>query len=275
MKLGVLVKQVPATHHVKIDEATGTMVRDAMESELNPLDTYAVEEAVRIKENLRKADNSPEITVLSMGPPQAVEAIREAISMGCDKGYLLSDRRFAGADTWATAHTLTLAIRHLGGFDLILAGERATDGETGQVGPSIAAQLGIPVLTYVKKIEKLNSRTVQVHRSVEGGTEVLESSLPALITVVKEINEPRIPNFKGKMRARKTEIPTLSAADLNADPKETGLTGSPTRVVKVFSPKLSRTCEIIDGTDPSKAAESLIGFLVGKGFLQETLHEAT
>jgi len=149
MRIAVLVKQVPATDKVKMDEKTGTMVRSAMESELNPLDLYAVEEAVRLKERIE----GTEITVISMGPPAASDAIREAIAMGCDKGILLSDKAFAGADTWATALTLSTAIKKVGDFDLIFAGERATDGETGQVGPSVAAQLNMPALTYVSKLK--------------------------------------------------------------------------------------------------------------------------
>lgn len=258
MRLAVLVKQVPATDNVKIDENTGTMVREGVESELNPLDLYAVEEAVRIKERLGE---DTELTVISMGPTSAVEAIKEAIAMGCDRGYLLCDRRFAGADTLATAYALSAALRKLGPFDLILAGLRATDGETGQVGPSVAAQLGVPVLTYVSKIEDLASGSIRVERTVEGGVEIVECGLPAVVTVVKAINEPRVPSFKGKMKAKRAEIPLLTPDDIDADPGRLGLFGSPTRVVKVFRPKLARQCTMVTATDPAQAAERIFQFL--------------
>src|SRR5450756_107873 len=226
MRIVVLVKQVPSTDKVKMDVETGIMVRSATEAELNPLDTYAVEEAVRVKEKTE----GTEITVISMGPPMATYAIREAIAMGCDKGVLLSDKAFAGADTWATASTLSSALKKLGEVDLIFAGERATDGETGQVGPSVAAQLDMPALTYVSKIREIGDGKIVVERAIEGGHEVVESSLPVLLSVVKEINEPRMPNLTGKIRARKTEVAVMTAKDIGLDPLRTGLAGSPTRL---------------------------------------------
>ena len=258
MKIAVLVKQVPATDKVKIDEKTGTMVRSAMEAELNPLDMYAVEEAVRTKE---KVGEGVEISVISMGPPMAVDAIKDAISMGCDKGYLVSDRMFAGADTLATAYTLSAALKKLGPFDIVFTGERATDGETGQVGPSVAAQLGMVALTYVSSIKELDGSKIVVERAVEGGHEVVETSLPVLLSVVKEINEPRVPNFAGKMRAKKTEIPTLTAKDIPVEPDKIGLKGSPTRVVKIFYPTISRSGKIVHAKDPEAAVDELVRFL--------------
>jgi len=262
MRIVVLVKQVPSTDKVKMDEKTGTMVRSAMEAELNPLDLYAVEEAVRIKEKTE----GTEIIVMSMGPPSATYAIREAIAMGCDKGVLLSDSAFAGADTWATASTLSSGVKKLGEFDLLLSGERATDGETGQVGPSVAAQLDMPALTYVSKIREIGDSKIVVERAIEGGHEVVESSLPALLSVVKEINEPRMPNLTGKIRARKTEVIVMTAKEIGLDPSRTGLTGSPTRVVKIFYPSISRNGLIVDGKDPEKAVEQLLQFLNDKSF---------
>ena len=195
MKIVVLVKQVPATDKVKMDEETGTMIREGVEAELNPLDLYAVEEAVRIKENL---GDDVEISVISMGPRVAVEAVKNAIAMGCNKGYLLSDRKFAGADTLSTAYSLSIGIKKIvDEFDLILCGERATDGETGQVGPGIGAHLGLPVLTYVSKIEEVGGGKIVAHRAIEGGYEVVEAAMPVLVSVVKEINEPSIPTLKG------------------------------------------------------------------------------
>ncbi len=165
----VLIKQVPATDKVKMDEETGTMIRDGIESEINPLDLYAIEEAVRIKE---RVGTGVEISVISMGPKKAEEAIRSAIALGCDQGYLLSDRKFAGSDTWVTAYTLSQGIiKIIGSFDMILCGERATDGETGQVGPEVGAYLDLPVLTYVSKIEEIGPEKIVAHRAIEGGHE--------------------------------------------------------------------------------------------------------
>ena len=260
MKIVVLIKQVPATDKVKMDDETGTMIRDGVEAELNPLDLYAVEEAVRIKENL---GNDVEISVISMGPRSAVEAIKNAIAMGCDKGYLLSDRKFAGADTWSTGYALSVAIEKiLTEFDLILCGERATDGETGQVGPGVGAHLCIPVLTYVSKIAEITKEKIIAHRAIEGGYEVVEAPTPVLVSVVKEINEPSIPTLKGKIKAKKTEIPILTAEDIGVDENRLGLKGSPTRVVKTFHPQVTRKGEIISAAkDLDGSVNSLIDYL--------------
>lgn len=263
MKIAVLVKEVPATDKVKMDEKTGTMIRSEMESELNPLDMYAIEEAVRVKEKI----GNTHVIAISMGPPQAINSIREAISMGCDYGYLMSDKYFAGADTLATAYTLSAAIRKLGKFDLIFSGERATDGETGQVGPSVATQLGMPVVTYVSKVEKISDGIVRVCRSVEGGKETVEVELPALLSVVKEINEPRIPNLSGKIASKSKEIPLLTAKDIKVSSDKVGLSGSPTRVVKVFYPKLSRDGKILKVKNVESAVNELIKFMKERGVI--------
>jgi len=238
----VMVKQVPATENVRLDAQTGTMIRAGLETVINPLDLYAVEEAVRLKE---AADSDLRVDVLSMGPPQASEAVREAIAMGCDHGFLLCGQEFAGADTWATAYALARGIATLGVFDLILCGERATDGETGQVGPMVGTFLDLPVLTYVSRIEQIEGRALVAHRAVEGGCEVVRTSLPALLSVVKEINEPRLPTLAGKKRARRADVAVLGAREIGADQQCLGLTGSPTRVVKVFYPTLTRTGRIV------------------------------
>ncbi len=235
----VLVKQVPATENVKLDE-TGTMVRTGVDAVLNPLDLYAVEEAVRVKEEAR---DGLQVSVLSMGPPQAADAVREALAMGCDDGFLITGREFAGSDTWATAYALSCAIRTLGGADLVLCGERATDGETGQVGPMVGAFLDLSILTYVSRIEGIEDDRLVAHRAVEGGHEVMQTRLPALLSVVKEINEPRLPTLSGKMRARRATVKVLGATDIGADTRNLGLLGSPTRVVKVFYPTLTRAGE--------------------------------
>lgn len=266
MKIVVLVKQVPATDKVKMDEETGTMIRDGVESEVNPLDLYAVEEAVRIKERLGDA---VEISILSMGPKKAAEAIRSAIALGCDRGFLLSDKKFAGSDTWSTAHALSAGIRQTAGdFDIILCGERATDGETGQVGPQVGTYLDVPVLTYVSRIEEIDDQKLVVHRAVEGGHEVVEAPLPALISVVKEINNPRMPNFKGKMAAKKAEIPVLTAEEVQADDDRIGLKGSPTRVVRIFRPQVARKGNIVPAAGNLEGAvDGLVNFLEEKNLI--------
>jgi electron transfer flavoprotein beta subunit len=181
-----------------------------------------------------------------MGPRDAIEAVKNAIAMGCDKGYLLSDRKFAGADTWATGYALAIAIKKiLPEFDLILCGERATDGETGQVGPGVGAHLDFPVLSYVSKIEQVGEGKIIAHRAIEGGYEIVEAPMPALVSVIKEINEPRIPTLKGKIKAKTTEIPILGAEDIGIDESGVGLKGSLTRVVKTFHPAVARKAEIV------------------------------
>jgi len=260
MKILVLVKQVPATENVKMDEETGTMVRTAMEAVINPLDLYAVEEAVRIKE---ENEEDVQVSVLSMGPPMAADAVREAIAMGCDDGFLISGKEFAGADTWATAYTLAKGITALGEFDIVLCGERATDGETGQVGPMVGTFLDFPVLTYVSAIECINDGEIVVRRAIEGGDELVQANMPVLVSVVKEINEPRLPTLAGKIRARLAEVPVFGAADIKAEGKKLGLRGSPTRVVKIFYPTITRTGEIVSTETISVEAcvERLVDFL--------------
>ena len=229
----VCIKQVPDTTEVKIDPERGTLIREGVPSIVNPFDTYAIEEALLLKEKF-----GGKVTVVSMGPPQAAEALKEAVAMGADEAILLSDRAFAGADTWATAYTLYSAIKKIGDFDVILCGRQAIDGDTGQVGPGIATQLGINQLTYVCKIQDIDfeKKAIRVERLVEEGREVVNSALPCLLTVVKDINQPRYPTFRGIRTARKMEIPTWTAADLPVETGLLGLDGSPTKVVKIFTP---------------------------------------
>ena len=230
----VCVKQVPDTSDVKINRETNTLVREGVESIINPFDTYAIEEAIRLKEA-----HGGKVTVISMGPPQAMEALKEAVAMGCDEALLLSDRAFAGADTWATAYTLAKAIERVGDADIIFCGKQAIDGDTGQVGPGIARQLGITQLTYVFKIRMIDieSQVLEVERLLEEGREIVSSPLPAVVTVVKDINQPRYPTFKGLRRATRMQIPTWSADDIEGiDGKRIGLAGSPTQVVRIFTP---------------------------------------
>ncbi len=258
MKLIVPVKQVPETGNVKMDPETGTMIRDGVESIVNPLDLYAIECALQLKE-----EHGGEATVLSMGPPKAEKAIREALSMGCDEGVLLSDRAFAGADTWSTAYVLAEAVKTLGDYDLIVAGIRATDGDTGQVGPEMAAMLNLPIATFVSKVVEVTDTSITVERLIEGGYETARLPLPCLITVVNEISSPRLPTLRGKQIARKKDIPLKGKADLEVKDEYLGLKGSPTRVVKIMSPKMSREGTLIDTRQISveDAVSQLVDFL--------------
>ena len=231
MKILVCIKQVPDTKDVKLDPETNTMAREGVESIMNPFDRYALEEAVCVKEELGGT-----VTALSMGPPQAEAVLKEAITCGADDGVLVSDRAFAGADTWATSYTLGKAARSLGDFDLILCGKQAIDGDTAQVGPGLACRLQIPYVTCVQKVRSITDDLLLVERMMDDGFDVVQLPLPALLTVVKDINEPRVPSLKGKMKAKKAEIKMLTAADIQAEEECIGLAGSPTQVVNVFTP---------------------------------------
>lgn len=255
MNIVVCIKQVPGTTEVKINEKTNTLIREGVESIINPFDMYAIEEGIRIKERL-----GGKLTIMSMGPPQAKEAIKEAMAMGADEGIILSDRQFAGADTWATSYTLAVGIRKLGHIDIILCGKQAIDGDTAQVGPGVAEFLDIPFVAYVRKIEEIKDGYIRVERLMEEGYEIIEMPLPALITVVKEINEPRLPSLKGMMRAKKCEVITWEANDLNVEKNKIGLAGSPTQVVKIFTPPPRPGGEMILGK-PEEQAEKLVSNL--------------
>ena len=255
MNIIVCIKQVPNTTDVKIDPVTNTLIREGVESVINPFDAYAIEEAVRLKERF-----TGKVTVITMGPPQADKALREAISLGCDEAVLVSDRKFAGSDTWATSYTLSCAIKKAGQFDIILCGKQASDGDTAQVGPGISTHLDIPQVTYVKKIEDIKDNKARVERMMEEGYDIVETPLPCLFTVVKEINTPRLPSLKGMMRAKSAKIALWSAADIKADPKNIGLDGSPTRVVKIFTPPARKGGEMLKG-DTADIAKEVVELL--------------
>ncbi|MBI3945974.1 MAG: electron transfer flavoprotein subunit beta/FixA family protein [Armatimonadetes bacterium] len=235
MKICVCIKQVPATTEVKFDPATNTLIREGVDSQINPFDLYALEEAVRVKERLQKEGQEATVTVVCMGPPQAEAALREAISLGGDDAILLSDRAFRGADTWATSFALAQALLKLQP-EVVFCGMQAIDGDTGQVGPGIATHMDYAQAPYVAEIEGLERRKILVKRLLENGYERCSVRLPVVLTVVKEINEPRTPSLRGKMNAKKAKIPVWTAADLGAPEEKLGLQGSPTQVVKVFSP---------------------------------------
>jgi len=250
MNIIVCIKQVPNTTDVRIDPLTNTLIREGVESVINPFDAYAIEEAVRLKERL-----GGKVTALTMGPPQAENALKEAISLGCDEAVLVSDRKFAGSDTWATSYTLSAAIKKLGAFDVIICGKQASDGDTAQVGPGISAHLNIPQVTYVKKIEQISAASAKVERMTEEGYDIVETPLPCLFTVVKEINTPRLPSMRGMMKAKSVKVTKWTADDIEADPRLLGLDGSPTRVVKIFTPAPRKGGEILNGDTADIARE--------------------
>ncbi|MFH1504305.1 MAG: electron transfer flavoprotein subunit beta/FixA family protein [Candidatus Omnitrophota bacterium] len=255
MRIIVCIKQVPDTIEVKINPENNTLIREGVASIINPFDMYAIEEAVRLKDRF-----SAKTTVITMGPPQAESALREALSLGIDSAILLSDRVFAGSDTWATSLILAKAIEKIGDCDLVLCGKQASDGDTAQVGPGIAAHLDLPQATYVRKIDTVHLDTLPkmmvVERLLEDGYELIELQMPCLITVVKEINEPRLSSLRGKMAAKKAEITIWGNKDLNINEKLIGLTGSPTQVVKIFTPPQKSGGKILEG-EPQEIVEEL------------------
>ena len=243
MNIIVLVKQVPDASEVKINRETNTLIRDGVPSIINPYDMFAIEEALRLREQ-----HGGKVTAVTMGPPQAAEALKEAVSLGVDDVVLLSDRAFAGADTWATSYALSQGIKKIGTYDLVIAGKQAIDGDTAQVGPETADMLGIPFVAYIRKIERVDAGSMTVERLMDEGYDVVETKLPAVITVVKEINQPRVPSLKGKMKAKSLKVTTWNAADIGADPERCGLKGSPTKVVRIFPPVPRGQREILTGT---------------------------
>ena len=252
MNIIVCIKQVPETTEVRINPETNTLIREGVKSIINPFDMYAIEESIRLKEKF-----GGKVTALTMGPPQADAALKEAISLGVDEGVLVCDRAFAGSDTWATSYTLAGAIKKLGPFDLILCGKQASDGDTAQVGPGISTHLDIPQVTYVKKIEEVKGNLMRVERMMEEGYEIIETPLPALLTVVKEINEPRLPSLRGMMRAKQAKITVLTQKELNLDSQSIGLCGSPTQVVKIFTPPQRTGGQILTG-ETAEIASKLV-----------------
>ena len=255
MKIIVCVKQVPDTDEIRIDPKTGNMIREGVPSILNPDDKHAVAAAAALKE-----EHGGRVTVITMGPAQAEDTLRECLAMGADEAILLSDKAFSGADTWATSHALGTAIRKLGGYDLILCGRQAMDGNTAQVGPQIAEFLGLPQITYTRKVQ-INGNTLRAERALEDGYEVLETEMPALLTVVKDMNTPPLPPIDDILDAyRDGEIAVWTAADLDVERENIGLKGSPTRIRKAYSPELKRgKVEMLDGT-----AEAAVQALAAK-----------
>lgn len=255
MKILLPIKQVPDVRAVKMDEKTGTVIREGVESIINPLDLYAIELAVRLKE-----EYGASVTAITMGPPKAADALREAVAMGCDDCVLISDKAFAGSDTWATSYVLSEAIKKIGGFDIVICGERAVDGDTGQVGPGIAAFLDLPVAAYISSVEKIESNNIYASRMLETGYEHIRMPVPAVLTVVKEVSNPSLPTLGGKKKSRQMQIPVWGMAQLNLNPENIGLKGSPTKVVKIAKPKVARRCHIFKATDEASISSAAAAF---------------
>jgi caffeyl-CoA reductase-Etf complex subunit CarD len=248
MRIIVCAKQVPDTNEVKIDPVRGTLIREGVPSILNPDDANALEAALAMKDS----DPGIEVDVLTMGPPQAAYMLRECLAMGADQAFLLSDRAFGGADTCATSTTLAEGIRKIGEYDLVLAGRQAIDGDTAQVGPQLAKRLGIPVVTYVQDI-KLAGRKAIVQRQLEDGYEVVEVSLPCLLTAVKELNAPRYMTVGRIVEAYRQPITVWQHQDLCLDENACGLNASPTQVWRSFTPPAKGKGEMLCGTIPEMA----------------------
>lgn len=253
MKIVVCIKQVPASNDAKIDPQTKRIIREAVKSILNPFDNYALEEGVRLKEKF-----GGEVIALTMGPLSAEAILREAIALGVDSGILLSDRTFGGSDTWATSYALSKAIEKIGNVDLVICGKQAVDGDTAQVGPGIAAHLNWQQATYLMEIRRTDERKILTKRLHENGYDLCEVTLPAVVTVVKGINTPRVPTLKGRLASLKSDIPIWTPVDIDANIDQLGLNGSPTRVVKTEPPAPRSSATVKIEGNPGHCAQELI-----------------
>ncbi|QZY53741.1 electron transfer flavoprotein subunit beta/FixA family protein [Crassaminicella profunda] len=244
MKIVVCIKQVPGTTEVEVDEKTGVLKRDGIDSKMNPYDLYAIETAVKIKE-----EKGAKVTAISMGPPQAAEIIKEAYMMGVDEGALITDRKFAGADVLATSYTIAQGVKKTGNPDLVICGKMTTDGDTAQVGPEMAEFLGMPHVANVLRIIEIKEKSIIVEMDMPNTVEIAEISYPCLITVEKGIFQPRLPSFKLKLATKDKEIPFFSLKDFeDQDEKKYGLNGSPTQVKRIFPPASNTDHEIWKGS---------------------------
>lgn len=254
MNIIVCIKQVPGTTKVEVDSVTGVLKRDGVDSKMNPYDLYALETAVRLKEQ-----TGGTVKVISMGPPQAKEIIKEAYTMGADEGMLISDRKFAGADVLATSYTISQGVRKLGDYDIIICGKQTTDGDTAQVGPEMAEYLGIPHIANVRKIEEFNEKSMIVEMDMGETIEVADIKFPCLITVEKGIFEPRLPSYKKKLSTKDREIAVISFNDLeDKDEKKYGLNGSPTQVERIFPPEVNNDRQMWTGKDEELSDKIMI-----------------
>jgi electron transfer flavoprotein beta subunit len=265
MKIVVCVKQVPEVTNVLVDPVTGTLIREGVKSILNPFCEYALDHAVR----LARQYEDIEVIAITMGPPQAREVLLRSMELGADSGVLVTDRKFAGADTWATAQTLAAAIKFaVPDFDLILVGKQAIDGDTAQVGPEIAEILTLPQITYGVEAS-LNSslKQIQVKREIDRGYEVIEATLPALVTFSKGEIVRRVPSLKDLIESRQKPIRTVAAQDLAIPEEELGLKGSFTQVVKVFPPQEKKSGQLLQNIEAEAAAHQIMEFLKERKFI--------
>ena len=252
MKIVVCIKQVPDSANIRINPETRTLVREGAAAVINPFDRYAIEAALQIRDRLGGT-----VTALSMGPRQAESALRESLELGVNDAVLLCDRAFAGSDTYATSYALAQAIRTIGGVDIAVFGRQASDGDTAQVGPGVATHLDLPQITYAGRLVEITPESITAERLLEDGRETVRAQLPCVLTVMREIGEPRLPSLRGKMAAKRAAIPVWTAADIHADPGRCGLKASPTKVVKAFTPEPRAGGEILDG-DPEAAVAALV-----------------
>ncbi len=252
MRIIVCVKQVPSTGEVRMNPSTNTIIRDASHSVINPFDAHAVEAAVCLREKLGGS-----VTALSMGIPATEQILRDTVARGADTGVLLSDRAFAGADTLATSLTLSAGVAAIGAFDLILCGKMAVDGDTAQIGPELAEALQIPHVTDVNAILAADEKRLKVRQATGNGFRILEVRLPALITVTREINLPRMPSLAGIRRSLEAPFSLLDHRQVDIDPAQAGLEGSPTQVIRTYVPPKDRVCIKVEG-DAAKQAQELL-----------------
>lgn len=261
MKIIVCIKQVPDTNEVKLDPKTGRLIRDGVPSIINHDDKNALEEAIKLKDGR----DDVTVTVVSMGPPQADVALREALAMGADEAILLSDRAFGGSDTWATSYIIAEAIKIIGDYDIIFCGRQAIDGDTAQVGPQIAEKLGIPQITYVQNF-KLDGDKIICERALEDGYQVVETTMPCLLTAIKDLNDPRYPSVGGIFDAYEKDVKVWGINEVPIDTAKAGLKGSPTNVFKTFTPEPKGAGMMLEGAD-KETVKDLIARLQAKHIL--------
>lgn len=267
MNLLVCIKQVPDTTEIKIDPDTNTLIREGVPSIVNTFDTYALETAVKLKDE----DPSTRVIVVTMGPSQAKEALKSCLSVGADKAYLVSDAAFGGSDTLATSYVLSCVVKELekregAPFDIIFCGKQAIDGDTAQVGPELAEHLNLPQITGALEIT-LEGEKIRTQRETQDGYEVMEATLPALVTMTKTAYEPRYASVKSKMAANRAEIPLLTAADFEVDTARSGLKGSPTKVRKTYVPERKKGGVKLQEETGEIAAEKLTALLSDAGVI--------
>ena len=255
----VCIKQVPDTSEIKIDPVTNTLIRAGVPSIVNPFDTYALEVAVELKESCGGT-----VTVVSMGPPQAKDALKQCLSVGADRAFLMTDRAVGGSDTLATSYILSCVARHLGPFDVIFCGKQAIDGDTGQVGPEMAEHLGLPQITYATAVEYKDGG-IRVRREIDDGWEIIGADTPVIVTVNKTQKEPRMATLMSKMAANRAVIQEIHCADLeHMDLDRVGLTGSPTKVQRTFTPDRSKHGVKLAGKPAQESARELVALLADK-----------